>query len=102
MSRERRRYQRLVRPIEASFSGTSGATSCRIGDISWGGCFIQTVISPQMHQRTEITFPVGDETLTVQGKVVYVENGIGFAVQFDPVTPEQVQILRDLLGNPDL
>ena len=102
MSSERRRYQRLVRPIEAAFTGTSGATSCRIGDISWGGCFIQTVTAPPMHHRTEITFPVGDGTLMLPGKVVYVENGIGFAVQFDPLTPDQVQVLRELLGNPDL
>jgi hypothetical protein len=102
MSSERRRYQRLVKPLHATFRGGSGATECRIADISWGGCFVQTVTTPQNHERTEVSLVVGSETLALAGQVVYVESGMGFAVQFDPLTPEHVRVLKDLLGNLDL
>ena len=102
MGSERRRYQRLIRPLEATFRGGSGATACRIGDISWGGCFVQTVASMHINERTQISLRTGENVLTLDGLVVYVEPGIGFAVQFDPLTPEHVRVLRDLLGNPDL
>ena len=102
MGSERRRYQRLVRPLQATFKGGSGATACRIGDISWGGCFIQTVAAPQLHERTQVTLVAGEGTINLDGVVVYVEPGIGFAVQFDPLTPGQVQFLKDLLGDPNL
>ena len=102
MGNERRRYQRLVKPLHASFRGGSGASECRIADISWGGCFVQTVTAPQNHERTQVSFLVGSETLALEGQVVYREPGMGFALQFDPLTTEHVRVLKDLLGNPDL
>ena len=102
MGSERRRYQRLVRPLHATFRGGSGATACRIADISWGGCFVQTLTTQQNHERTEVSFLVASDTLALEGQVVYVEAGMGFAVQFDPLTAEHVRVLKDLLGNPDL
>jgi len=102
MGTERRRYQRLVKPLQATFRGGSGATECRIADLSWGGCFVQTVTTPQNHERTEVSCLVAGDMLTLQGQVVYVEPGMGFAVQFDPLTAEHVRVLKDLLGNPDL
>ena len=102
MGAERRRYQRLVKPLHATLRGGSGASGCRIADISWGGCFVQTLTTPQNHERTEISFLVGTETLGLEGHVVYVEPAMGFAMQFDPLTAEHVRVLKDLLGNPDL
>jgi hypothetical protein len=60
------------------------------------------VTTPQNHERTEVSLVVGSETLALAGQVVYVESGMGFAVQFDPLTPEHVRVLKDLLGNLDL
>jgi hypothetical protein len=101
MGAERRRYQRLVKPLHANFRGRSGATECRIADISWGGCFVQTLTTPQNHERTEVAFLVSSESLALQGEVVYVEPGMGFAVQFDPLTTEHVRVLKSLLDNPE-
>jgi PilZ domain len=100
MGTERRRYQRLVKPLHATFRGGSGATECRVADISWGGCFVQTVAGVQNHDRTEVAFLVGDTMLTIEGEIVSVEPGIGFAVHFDPLTAEHAKTLRDLLGDP--
>ena len=101
MGSERRRYQRLVKPLHATFRGGSGATDCRIADISWGGCFVQTVTSPQNHDRTEVAFLVGNAMFTIEGEVVSVEPGIGFAVQFDPLTADQAKGLKGLLGEAE-
>ena len=102
MGTERRRYQRLVKPLQATFRGGSGASECRIADISWGGCFVQTVTTPKNYERTEVSLLVASDTLALEGQIVYVEPGMGFAVQFDPLTAEHVRVLKDLLGNPDL
>jgi len=102
MSSEKRRYQRLVKPLQATFRGGSGATACRIADISWGGCFVQTVTTPTNHERTAVSFVAGDANLTIEGRVVYVEPGMGFALQFDPLSETDVKALKDLLGNPEL
>ena len=101
MGSERRRYQRLVKPLHATFRGGSGATDCRISDISWGGCFVQTVTTPQNHERTEVAFLVGDTMITIPGEVVAVETGIGFAVQFDSLNADQARALKSLLGDSE-
>jgi hypothetical protein len=98
---ERRQFQRLTRPFEATWQGASGASPCRIADISWGGCFLQTLAEPTTRERVYVTFSAKGKQMSVAGIVVYVEHGMGFAVQFDPLTPDQVdslkEILRDLL-----
>ena len=101
MGTERRRYQRLVKPLHATFRGGSGATECRVADISWGGCFVQTVTSVQNHARTEVAFLVGDTMLTIEGEIVSVEPGIGFAVQFDPLTADHAKTLKKVLGESE-
>ena len=102
MGSERRRYQRLVKPLHANLRGGSGASECRIADISWGGCFVQTLTTPKNNERTEVAFLVASERLAIEGQVVYVEPGMGFAMEFDPLTAEHVRVLKDLLGNSDL
>ena len=69
------------------------------GDISWGGCFIQTMAEPALGERTVIGIPVGDRIVDLEGTVVYRERAIGFAVRFDPLTDDQIAVLKDLLGD---
>ena len=68
--------------------------------MSWGGCFIQNPAEPAMGERTEIVAIIGGKEITLTGSVVYVERPIGFSVQFDPLTTEQTDALKDLLGEP--
>lgn len=93
---ERRQHFRLAVPIEGSWHGASGATTCRIADISVGGCFIQSLAAPSPGESTEVTMQLGaGGPLTVRGIVVYVERGMGFAVSFQDVSPAaQAQIQR--------
>jgi hypothetical protein len=101
MGSERRQYQRLVKPLPATFRGGSGATECRVADISWGGCFVQTVTPVRNHDRTEVEFLVGDTMLTIQGEIVSVEPGIGFAVKFDALTADHAKALKGVLSAPE-
>lgn len=101
MGSERRQFQRLVKPLQATFRGGSGATECRVADISWGGCFVQTVTPVQNHARTEVAFLAGEGIVAIEGEIVSVEPGIGFAVRFDPLTADHVKTLKGLLGDQE-
>ena len=69
-------------------------------DISWGGCFIETVTTPSRDEHTIVMIPVGDTKIGIGGQVLYVDRGIGFAVRFDSLTLAQIEALRSLLGDP--
>ncbi|MEZ5316270.1 MAG: PilZ domain-containing protein [Vicinamibacterales bacterium] len=86
MTEERRQHPRIQQPFEGSWSGASGATSCRIGDLSLGGCFIQSLASPNAGETTTVTINFGgDHAMSFKGTVVYAEDAMGFAVKFNPL-----------------
>jgi hypothetical protein len=100
MGQERRRYTRLARPIDGGWRGRSGSASCRISDIGWGGCFVDSRTTPPMNEATVISVRIGDDSIEIAGRVVYVEQEMGFAMQFDALTAPQVAALTRLLGDP--
>jgi hypothetical protein len=52
---------------------------------------------PQKDERTMVTLMVGRREVTLPGVVVYVEPGMGFAVQFKDLTDAQRAILDELI-----
>ena len=103
MTVENRRHTRLAKPLEGMWRGLSGAAPCRISDISWGGCFVQTVVTPPVGTETVVTvraLPSDGRSLEIPGRVRYVEAAMGFAMEFDPLTAEQIRGLTELLGEP--
>ena len=100
MGQERRQHPRLAKPLDGTWRGASGGSPCRIADISWGGCFIQTLAEPSIGEHTVVCVPVADRTLEIAGTIVYRERAIGFAVRFDPLTADQTAALKPLLGEP--
>ena len=95
---ERRQHPRVARPFEGTWKGASGMTRCRIADISIGGCFVQTLAMPVAGETTVVTISFGEShALMFTGTVVYVDPGMGFAVQFKPLGAEQAEELRRLL-----
>jgi hypothetical protein len=100
MGAERRRYVRLTRPLDGGWHGRSGSAACRIADIGWGGCFIDSRTSPPMNEATVISVGDADGSIKIAGRVVHVERGVGFSVQFEPLTNQQVVALTRLLGDP--
>lgn len=98
MTEERRKHRRVSHPFEGSWTGASGgAARCRIGDISLGGCFIQSLATPTPGEATTITFEIGSHRLSFHGAVVYNEPGMGFAVRFGAVPPDELAELARLL-----
>jgi len=94
---EHRKHPRIARPIEGTWRGASGATGCRIGDISLGGCFIYTRAIPVRGERTVVTTSVGDHSISVSGDIVHIDPGMGFGVAFHELTLEQRETLQRIL-----
>jgi hypothetical protein len=87
VKKERRASPRIRRPFEGSWSGASGATRCRIGDISLGGCFVESLATPVVGEATTVTVTFGDEhSMSFSGTVLYIEKSMGFAVKFNPLS----------------
>jgi hypothetical protein len=92
---ERRQHARVTGPFEGHWHGGSGATEVRISDISLGGCFVETLVQPTPGEDTEVTICFTPaESMTIAGQVVYAEPGLGFAVKFNPLTPDQTTELK--------
>lgn len=87
-----------MRPFEGNWRGASGASNCRISDVSLGGCFVQTLATPTAGDETHVTITFGkDLSMTFAGKVIYVEPKMGFAVKFNELTDEGADAVRSLL-----
>ena len=100
MASDQRKYPRIAKPLDAKWRGASGGSTCRIADISWGGCFVQTLAAPAVGEPTVVDVEIAGRQIRLTGPVVYREVAIGFAMQFDPLTEEQKEVLKDLLGAP--
>lgn len=97
MNKERRQHERYKRALEGQWNGASGTGTCRITDISLGGCFIQTLAMPAVGEDTTVTIHLGSHHLALAGRIVYVEQGMGFSVQFRDVHRDHVEQLVELL-----
>jgi PilZ domain len=95
---ERREHRRLAQPFEARWEGASGSGQCRLSDLSVGGCFVQAMAQPAVGERTKVTIAAGPQTLTIAGRVVAVERGLGFSMQFDAATDDATAEVRRHLG----
>ena len=100
MSTEQRKYPRVSTPFDGSWSSASGGATCRIADIGWGGCFINTLAMPVAGERTVVTLKLGDVAVELRGTVVNPVRALGFAVVFDPLTAAQIDALTPVLGLP--
>jgi hypothetical protein len=96
--KENRRHARITRPFDGNWRGASGASRCRISDLSLGGCYVQSLASPTAGEQTVVTIRFGNEqSLSLTGKVVYVDAAMGFAVEFILVTAEVAEQLELLI-----
>src|SRR5262245_44725261 len=98
MNNERRTSFRIPLKLPMRFEDMSGAQEARVEDISLGGCFVTT--PGQVNEgdtiTVEINFPSG-EWLKLQGKIVVCHPGIGFGIEFSPLSTEEERKLAELL-----
>jgi hypothetical protein len=98
VTEERRADPRIKHPFDGARSGASGANRCRIGDISIGGCFVQSLAAPAIGEPTTVTVTFGEEhSMSFKGKALYVEDAIGFAVKFNELAARDRATLKQFL-----
>jgi hypothetical protein len=94
---DRRQHPRIVKLFEGRWEGASGSGECRIADLSAGGCFIQTLATPAVGEKTTVTLRLGPSELSLPGKILYVERTIGFAVEFVGMSGAQITQISSVL-----
>jgi hypothetical protein len=99
MREERRSDERVALSLEANWEGLSGSYRARVGDISLGGCFIDTngSVTPGEIISFEIKLPDG-EWLALRGEVAFIQPHIGFSVSFSFLTDEEERALSQLIN----
>jgi hypothetical protein len=95
--KDQRRHQRLNRPFDGTWRGASGGAPCRVTDLSIGGCYVQSIALPMKNEETEVSIVIGQETLSLVGRVVYAEPHMGFAVEFHSLSDEQAKALQSAI-----
>ncbi|HVP43420.1 MAG TPA: PilZ domain-containing protein [Terriglobales bacterium] len=99
---ERRRFHRF--PCQGGVQiqrPNSPPTWATLGDISAGGCYIETTTPLTMGLELDLTLKVADATIPCKGQVRTSHPGIGGGIYFTHVTPEarrQINQLLDVLA----
>ena len=89
---DRREHPRVTHLFVGQWHAASGAAQVRIGDLSAGGCFVQSLAMPKKGETTSVSVEVGDRVFRLSGKVVYLDR-IGFSMKFDPIPPDDADDL---------
>lgn len=97
MAQERRRHYRVNQLFVGEWHASSGASRVRIGDLSAGGCFVQSLAMPKEGEQTSVSVTIGDRSFRFSGRVVYLDR-IGFSVKFDPISESEARELDDRLA----
>lgn len=87
MADDRREHPRVTHLFVGQWHAASGAAQVRIGDLSVGGCFVQTLAMPKLGETTTVSVELGDRTFRFSGTVVYLDR-IGFSMKFNPMPAE--------------
>jgi hypothetical protein len=100
MNDERRSDERVALSLQAKWEGLSGGYQARVGDISLGGCFLDTngAVTEGEIISFEIKLPDG-EWLSLRGEVAFVQPHIGFSLRFSFLTDEEESALIQLINS---
>ncbi len=100
MTPERRTFPRFESPINGWWRNASADIPCTIADLSWGGCSVVATGEPAIGDETVITIPTPSGDVKLAAKIVHIERGKGFAVQFQSMNQSIVDALYLKLGEP--
>jgi hypothetical protein len=94
---ERRTHQRtsLIATVDLTDVQTSMITRARTSDLSFSGCYVDTLNPLPLGALVELSIQKGSEALEVQGSVCAQFQGSGMGVAFDPLTAEQRELVRN-------
>lgn len=96
---ERRSTERKRVLLEARWESMSKRHQARVDDVSLGGCFVNTYgpVEINEHVKLQILTPEG-VWLSLRGRVVTYQLGVGFGVSFSKLSNEEETVLRELIA----
>lgn len=98
----RRQHPRLVGPYPGQWRRPDGPPQrARVGQVSFGGCYVSAIQPPNLGQRVVVTLDVTDAAMKVDlpGTVVRSKWSDGFGVKFDALDPQDAGRFRTLLDS---
>jgi hypothetical protein len=102
MLSDKRRSQRVARPIEVDCRTSDGlpvSGQVRISDISAHGAFVDTINPLPPGTPLALRFMLRDRLITVAAVVVNAMPQFGMGIGFLNVTPELESMLLSFVGN---
>lgn len=93
-----RKHNRVNLAQSVILDCSSGRREVRISDLSVGGCYVDSISGVVPGEIVGLKFILmHDRTVDISGTVAYVHDGIGFGVEFNSLTPEQLTVLEQLI-----
>ena len=94
----RGRSERIAVPLEVRWQDSSGTYRALTGDLSVGGCFVESPAVVELNQRIffELQLPTG-RSLLLSGEVVHLHPPTGFGVRFHYVNEQARTILAEVI-----
>lgn len=98
MTNELRRYKRVPLILEVRLESLSGNHTARTGDISLGGCYIESLgaVVPGEHISFAVQLPTG-RWISLRGEVAYRLPNMGFGVRFTNIPEIERNMLAQLI-----
>ncbi len=96
--RPERNNDRLNVAIEIILDSSAGRRASRISDLSFGGCYVESISNFRVGEI--VTFELKDRdgtTISFKGEIAYVLEGFGFGLKFLGLGEEQNAFLRRAL-----
>ena len=95
--RHERRFEASL-PVEVKSTQTSSLRA-EISDISLGGCYISTLYPVAVGLSVTVIFWIGDEKVSVRGKVRTCVPGVGCGIEFLDLTENTKRLLDHFTSN---
>lgn len=98
MPENTRRDRRYPLPLEVHWESLSGKYEARIGDISLGGCYVESLAQVTIGEQIqfEIQLPTGGQ-MPLRGEVVYHHANLGFGIRFANLSVMERNVLAHVI-----
>jgi len=99
MTENRRKNNRTLLNLRARWNGNSGQQEARMGDISMGGCFVDSMSRVEIGElmELEVELPSG-EWLPLRGHVTSCQEAVGFGMEFTDLTEHEMTALKEVVS----
>lgn len=93
-----RTHERKYIFTEIELQSASGKRGARITDVSFGGCFVDTIVTARVGEKLVLKLdPDSERPVRLSGRVAYVLDGFGFGIEFDELMEESRSDLAKFL-----